>query len=688
MKQMKLGMKLLVGGLLIMALPIIIIGVIAVRESSLNITAMGTRELENTAQGLAAAVDTAMDGQVITIKNIAGTNSVIAAAEKVAKEGARAGQNEILAAQQELARAKKTAADRNVTVRLIGKDRVVFASSDEGKANGENLSGSDYIDAALRGSASVGSILISQQTGKVVVNAVCPIYDIQGKEITGAVVMGMDLTLISDILSKIKVGATGYAYVVDKEGRYIHHPDKDRIMKENVAQVKGMENLMHLIGQGKGGNSEYVSSEGVRKLSAIALVPATGWTVIVNIFTEELYSPARVTRNVIVTITLASLLLAALIFFFFARTITGPVNKLVGVAEKIAVGDLHVVLAAESHRDEIGSLTRAFGDMITSLQEKTRIAQKISEGDLTVAQTAFGATDALGNAFASMAGTLRQQIREIGDGVNVLASSGSEIMATLSQLSSSVAQTATAVTETTTTAEEVKQTTDVNAQKANQVSELGRRTLDVSQKGQKAIEDTIQGMNRIMEQVEAISDLVVRLSEQSQAIGQIIGTVNDLAEQSNLLAVNASIEAAKAGEQGKGFGVVAQEIRSLASQSKQATAQIRGILFDVQKGISSAVMATEQGSKAVEEGVKLSRLAGEAMHVLVESVAQATDATIQIAASSQQQLVGTEQVVLAMVSIREATLQMSAGTKQTEQTVQDLHNLSRRLQDIIKFYRV
>ena len=261
-------------------------------------------------------------------------------------------------------------------------------------------------------------------------------------------------------------------------------------------------------------------------------------------------------------------------------------------------------------------------------------------------------------------------------------------MASVSQLTSGAAETSTAVSETTTTVEEVKQTTDVSSQKAKHVAELGQKSVEISRTGLKSIEDTIHGMNRIKEQVESIADMVVRLSEQSQAIGEIIATVNDLAEQSNLLAVNASIEAAKAGEQGKGFAVVAQEIRSLAAQSKQATTQVRNILFDVQKAISSAVMATDLGSKAVEEGVKLSTQAGEAIDVLAESVTESTNAAIQIAASSQQQLIGMDQVVSAMENIREAALQMASSTKQTEKSAHDLHNLGQRLQEIVKFYRV
>jgi methyl-accepting chemotaxis protein len=245
------------------------------------------------------------------------------------------------------------------------------------------------------------------------------------------------------------------------------------------------------------------------------------------------------------------------------------------------------------------------------------------------------------------------------------------------------------VSETTTTVEEVKQTAEMTNQKAKRVSDLGQKNAEISQAGLKSIEDTINGMNRIREQMGSIADMVVRLSEQSQAIGEIIATVNDIAEQSNLLAVNASIEAAKAGEQGKGFAVVAQEIRSLAAQSKQATTQVRNILFDVQKAIGSAVMATEQGSKAVEEGVKLSTQAGEAIDILAESVVkEATNAAIQIVASSQQQLIGMDQVVSAMENIRESSFQMASSTKQTEKAAHDLHNLGQRLQEIVKGYKV
>ncbi|UUZ73924.1 methyl-accepting chemotaxis protein [Polaromonas sp. P1(28)-8] len=188
--------------------------------------------------------------------------------------------------------------------------------------------------------------------------------------------------------------------------------------------------------------------------------------------------------------------------------------------------------------------------------------------------------------------------------------------------------------------------------------------------------------------MEAIAVSMTRLSEQSQAIGRIMATVEDLAAQSNLLAVNAAIEAARAGEHGKGFGVVAQEVKSLAEQSRQATNQVRTILGDIQKATIAAVLATEQGNKAVEAGSRQSEVAGASIQALAGSVTEAAQAATQIAASSQQQLVGVDQVAGAMESIRQASTQNVAGARQLEVAARNLDELGQRLKQMVALYTV
>jgi methyl-accepting chemotaxis protein len=236
--------------------------------------------------------------------------------------------------------------------------------------------------------------------------------------------------------------------------------------------------------------------------------------------------------------------------------------------------------------------------------------------------------------------------------------------------------------------EQVKQTVLLASQKAKSVMEGAQRSVLVSQEGEKSVEETLAGMNRIREQMDLVSLCIVRLSEQSQAIGEIISTVNEIAEQSNLLSVNAAIEAAKAGDQGKGFAVVAQEVKSLAVQSKKATAQVRVILGDVQKATTAAVMAAEKGSKVVDAGVLQSKAVSEAIRLLADSIFDASQSSTQIAVSGQQQALGMDQVAQAMESIKTASVQNMAGIKQAEVAVRRLHEMGERLQQLVKRYKL
>jgi methyl-accepting chemotaxis protein len=341
--------------------------------------------------------------------------------------------------------------------------------------------------------------------------------------------------------------------------------------------------------------------------------------------------------------------LAIVLVLALNRLVASPVQAITRVAQRIAGGDLTVRIAAEERSDEVGEMQRAMRTMVDNL---------------------------------------RAQNKELQNGFAVLASSSAEILATVSQVAAGASETATAVSETSTTAEEVKQTAHLANQKAKAVQESAQKVSAVSERGRKAVTDTLDGMNRIREQMEAIAESVVRLSEQGQTIGEIIATVNDLAEQSNLLAVNAAIEATRAGEYGKGFAVVAQEVKSLAEQSRQATTQVRSILMEVQKATSAAVMATEQGSKAVAAGVKQAADAGESIQTLAASVGEAAQAATQIAASSQQQLVGMDQIASAIANIGQATTQNVAGTKQLEVSARSLQELGGRLKTMVERQRI
>jgi methyl-accepting chemotaxis protein len=360
---------------------------------------------------------------------------------------------------------------------------------------------------------------------------------------------------------------------------------------------------------------------------------------------RESYAAAKDAYLFILAMKATEIVFAIIIAILLTRSITRPMNIAVGMAERVADGDLTVTVPVTDSKDEVALLLKTLQRMVDNL---------------------------------------RSQTLSILEGINVLAAASGEILISTAQIASGAAETATAINETTVTVEEVKQTTHLSTQKSRNVAESAQRSLAVSQQGRKAVEEAVQGMSRIREQMETVAESIVSLSEQSQAIGEIIATVNDLAEQSNLLAVNAAIEAAKAGEHGKGFAVVAQEVRSLADQSKRATAQVRTILNDIQKATNAAVMATEQGSKSVEAGEKQSAEAGEAIRVLSDSMTESVNASAQIAASSQQQMVGMDQVAQAMENIKEASTMSVSSSHQAEQSAQNLHELGQTLKLLVE----
>jgi PAS domain S-box-containing protein len=283
-------------------------------------------------------------------------------------------------------------------------------------------------------------------------------------------------------------------------------------------------------------------------------------------------------------------------------------------------------------------------------------------------------------------GILQAQIKEITGVANALAVSVQQIMASLAQTLAGTSETATVVSQTVATLEKVKQMAVLSSRKAGEVANEGRRTTQVSETGELAVEKARTGMVRAREQMDSIAQSAVRLGEQSQAIGDIIRTVKSLAEQSNLLAVNAAIEAAKAGEHGKGFAIVAREVRLLAEQSKQATSQVQTLLQDIQKAGAQAVTVTEQGVRTVELGIQQALEAGESIRTLADQVRAAAQVLTYVATTNQQQLAGIEQVTTAMESVKQATSQNVSGMEQIDSVAKVLHQSGQKLSTLIERY--
>ena len=400
-------------------------------------------------------------------------------------------------------------------------------------------------------------------------------------------------------------------------------------------------------------------AESVVVVRAVILGDERIGTLYVRASLEELGVQLRRYVEISGLVLVGSFILALVFSSALQRLILRPILVLTDTAKRIAQTREYSARAVKLSGDELGMLTDAFNQMLGDIEERTGALQHANE-------------------------SLREQAREMRGAAEVLASSASQIMASTAQLALSATETATSITQTTATVEEVKQTSQVSSDKAKSVSEEAQKAAEVAKAGKRSVDETIEGMKSIRQQIGVVAESILSLSAQSHTIGKIITTVDDLAAQSKLLAVNAAIEAAKAGDEGKGFAVVAQEVRSLAEQSKQATLQVRSILNDIQKATGSAALASEQAGKAVDAGVRQSAAAGESIGALAESIAGAALASTQIAATSKQQFVGMDQVAMAMENVKQGSAQAVTSTRQAEAAAQQLHDLGQKLKQLVE----
>ncbi|MBV9124112.1 MAG: methyl-accepting chemotaxis protein [Planctomycetes bacterium] len=316
--------------------------------------------------------------------------------------------------------------------------------------------------------------------------------------------------------------------------------------------------------------------------------------------------------------------------------------------------------------------------------------ERVGKGDLTrqAPVSKVGELESLGQSLNQMTAGLKDMARQIVQVTQHLNAASAEIMASTQEQAASTKEQAATVQEITTTMEEVNQSGAQISAKAKQVAAAAEATSVASNSGIQAVQDTTRTMAAIREQVEEVAGNIVALSEKTTAVGEIIATVNDIAERSNLLALNASIEAAAAGDQGSRFSVVANEMKKLADQAKESTVQVRTILGDIQKGINSSVMFTEEAVKRVETGKQQADITEQTIRQMAKTTLESVQAFEQIIGAGNQQQIGFEQVAQGMKDIRQAAEQTATATSQLEKAVANLNALSQELKEAAGRYQI
>lgn len=307
--------------------------------------------------------------------------------------------------------------------------------------------------------------------------------------------------------------------------------------------------------------------------------------------------------------------------------------------------------------------------------------ERVGRGELSGPAAAVGTDEVgrLGVTLNSMVVGLRELARQSREATNNLGAAISEIRASSQEQAAGVEEQLAAVQETAATVDEITHAGSQVSKRAQEVIASAQATANTSSEGMRAVDETARAMDAIREQSEVVAQNIVALSEKTQAIGDIISSVNDISERSHLLALNAAIEAAAAGESGRSFSVVASEMKVLADQAKDATSQVRAILGDVQRGINTSVMLTEEAVKRAAAGKERTETTQRTIASITHRFEESVQTFQQIVASTNQQQLGIEQVMGALQNIRQASQQTAAGTRQLNEAAGNLASLSDQL---------
>ncbi len=343
-----------------------------------------------------------------------------------------------------------------------------------------------------------------------------------------------------------------------------------------------------------------------------------------------------------------------------------------------------------SYKELIEGLNRTLEAFTAPIDEQSKVLEKMSGGDLTVRMEGEykGDFQTIKLSINTLAGSFGRALSEVSSAIGAAASSSSQISSSAEEMAAGAQEQSSQTREIAGAIEEMAHTISQTTKNASTASNNAKSASEIAKEGGNVIKATIEGMNRISEVVKSAAFTVQELGEGSEQIGTIVQVIDDIADQTNLLALNAAIEAARAGEQGRGFAVVADEVRKLAERTTKATKEIALMVKKIQTDTTGAVDSMKAGTKEVEKGKELARKAEESLNRIINGALETVDIVNQVAAASEQQSTTAEQISKSIDGINNVTQESAAGIQQIARAAEDLNNLTVNLQNLIAQFKI
>lgn len=513
-----------------------------------------------------------------------------------------------------------------------------------------------------KGEALVNSPIISQDGKVIVVPSMATADD------SGVVSIVLSLTNFAEQVNKIKVGETGTVTVLDKDNKYITHPTMEIGTEDTETYVAQMNAQPE-------GNVTF-SSEGNDKIAVYQTNDLTGWKIVGVIDVEEISAASRGILMTTLVIIAISIIGGSVLVIWVIRSIDLPLKRLMIATNNIAAGDLTNEIKITS-KDELGELSAAVNTMSGNLR------QLVSQVGFNSEQVAATSEELSASAEQTRATAeyISEAVQHIADGSEKLVNNSSAFTQSTEEISRGMDQAATSI---------------------QQVTELTSSANEKAKEGTAVVNHAVAQMNLIHEKVNNTANVVHALGQKTDEIGNIIGLITEISSQTNLLALNAAIEAARAGEHGRGFAVVADEVRKLAEQSTTSAEKIRNLVHEVREETANAVTAMNEGTAVVQEGISLVSLTGEAFNDIVESIDRVASESIDVSAiveqvhASAQSMVNMAEGVANIAeqsagntqNVAASTEEQSASMVEVSASADSLSKMAQELQEVIGKFKV
>ncbi len=561
--------------------------------------------------------------------------------------------------------------------------------------------------------------------------AVSPIFD--GDKMIGVLAFQLPIDQINTVMQSHEgLGDTGQTYLIG--------PDKvmrsdSRFRQESTILTQKIDTpaANHAL-SGETAVEEITNYLGVPVLSAYKPLRISGldWAIMAEVSQTEILAPVKQLGKMILwSVGIVGILVVGL-GLLISQFLTAPILTIAQAAQHLATGDAALggmsqakVGAINNRRDEMGVVGRAFSDLVGYFTEMASVAQFIAEGNLAVEVNPRAEEDLFGNAFKHMLVNLRRLVQQVSDATENIKDASRQLAATSSQSGQATQQVAMTIQQVaqgsaeqaagmnraTNTLQQVVRAVEGVAQGAQEQSAAATRTNEqvarltdiieqvarsaqasatgsaeaarVAQGGAVTIKKVEGGMGNIRTSVEALAQRINQMGQRSEEIGAIVETIDDIAAQTNLLALNAAIEAARAGEHGKGFAVVADEVRKLAEKSATATREIAGLIQGIQQAVAEAVAAMKTGNAAVDTGTAQVDEAGQALANILQTVtrverqvADITTAAGQMNTAATELVEGMEAVSAVIEENTAATQEMAASAANVMEAIESVAGVS------------